>query len=224
MIADKIADKIAERIETSRIIPVIALDRAEDAVDLCKALDAGGLRVAEITFRTQAAREAIAVVAKEFPEFALGAGTVTLIDELEAAKEAGAQFAVAPGLNPKIVRRAQEIGLPFFPGIATPSDIEAALDLGCRLLKFFPAGEMGGVKTIKALYGPYAHRGVRFIPTGGVTAANLAEYLATPGVAAIGGSWIVAKPLLKARDWKQVAALTREAVEVVSKGPASKSS
>jgi len=202
---------IEKRIE-KKIIPVIALEEAKDAVALCKTLKECGLEVAEITFRTPAAREAIRIVAREFPEFALGAGTVTTLDELEGAKEAGAQFAVAPGLNPKIVRRAKEIGLPFFPGVCTPSDIEAALDLGCQILKFFPAGEMGGVKMIKALYGPYAHRGIRFIPTGGVNADNVAEYLAQPAVIAVGGTWIVDKAILKAKDWAQVSKLTREAL------------
>lgn len=203
---------IEDRIKTGKLIPVIALEDAASAVDLCKALQAGGLEVAEITFRTASAREAIATVAQEFPSFALGAGTVTTLEELEAAKEAGAQFAVAPGLNPKIVQRARETGLPFFPGIATPSDIEAALELGCKTLKFFPAGAMGGPKMLKALYGPYKHRGVQFVPTGGVNALNLKEYLDTPGVIAAGGSWIVAKNLLAEKQWDEVTRLTKEAL------------
>ena len=205
-----------QRIEQGRIIPVIALEDATDAVPLCKALQAGGLTVAEITFRTKAAPEALRTVAREFPEFILGAGTVTLLDEVEAAKDAGAQFAVAPGFNPKIVTRAQELDLPFFPGVCTPSEVEAALDLGCRILKFFPAGAMGGLKVIKALYGPYSHRGVKFIPTGGVNAGNLAEYIAHPAVLAVGGSWIVSKALLKAKDWSRVTELTREAVQIAT--------
>ncbi len=207
---------IVEQIKKTRIVPVIALEDAGDAVELCKALKAGGLEVAEITFRTKAAREALKIVANEFPEFMLGAGTVTTLDELEAAKEAGAQFAVAPGLNPKIVSRAQELGLPFYPGICTPSDIEAALDLGCQTLKFFPAGAIGGVKMIKAIYAPYKHRGIEFIPTGGVTADNLTEYLSAPGVIAIGGSWIVAKDLLAAKNWDEVTNLTKIAIEVAA--------
>lgn len=206
--------KIIERIEQEKIIPVIALDNAADAPDLCNALREGGLTVAEITFRTAAAPDAIALVAKEFPEFALGAGTVTTSEEVDRAADAGAQFAVAPGLNPDIVRRAGERGLPFFPGVCTPSDVEAALQLGCRLLKFFPAGVMGGVKMLKALYGPYRHRGVRFVPTGGVSVENLAEYLSNPAVAAIGGSWIVDKKLLAAKDWKAITELTAEAVKI----------
>ena len=110
------------------------------------------------------------------------------------------------------------MGLPFFPGVCTPSDIEAALECGCQVLKFFPAGEMGGVKTIKALYAPYAHRGVRFIPTGGVNAGNVAEYLSQPGVLAVGGSWIVDKAILKAKDWEQVTRLTRAALQAIERG------
>ena len=139
-----------------------------------------------------------------FPEFMLGAGTVTTFEEVEAAKEAGAQFAVAPGCNPKIVKRARELDLPFFPGVCTASDIESALDCGCETLKFFPAEAAGGTKMIKALYAPYKHRGIRFIPTGGVTADNLTDYLSQPGVLAIGGSWIVAKDLLGAKNWDKV--------------------
>jgi len=207
---------IVERIEKGRVIPVIALEDPADAVPLCQALKAGGLEVAEITFRTPAAREAMRIVAGEFPEFILGAGTITTTDEVDAAKEAGAQFAVSPGLNPLVLRRAQEVGLPFFPGVCTPTEVETALALGCTLLKHFPTGAVGGLKFIKALYGPYAHRGVRFIPTGGVTAENLAEYLAHPAVAAVGGSWLTARPLLEARDWDKVTELTREAVRIAS--------
>jgi len=207
---------IVERIKKGKIIPIIAIDNAQDAVPLCKALKAGGLEVAEVTFRTSAAREALKIVASEFPEFVLGAGTVTTLDEVDAAKEAGAEFAVAPGLNAKIVKRAQEVGLPFFPGIATPSDLEAALDLGLKLVKFFPAGNLGGVGMIKALSGPYAHRGVQFIPTGGVDANNVVEYLSLPTVAAVGGSWIVEKSILKAKQWDKVTELTKAALAKIA--------
>lgn len=208
---------LKERIERGRIVPVIVLEDAADAAPLCEALRAGGLEVAEITFRTPAAREALAIVKGEFPEFALGAGTVTTLDELEAAVDAGAQFAVAPGLNPRIVRRARELGLPFFPGVCTPSEIEAALDEGCQWLKFFPAGAMGGVKTIKALSSAYAHRGVRFLPTGGVTPENLADYLHAPGVVAVGGSWLVDKKLIQQKDWETIQELTRVALGIAQR-------
>lgn len=203
---------IIEQISSAHIVPVIALDDADNAVPLCKALAAGGLKVAEITFRTAAAAESIRLVAKEFPDFALGAGTVTLPGELEEAISAGSRFAVAPGCNPEIVKAARAADLPFFPGVCTPSDIEAALACGCQLLKFFPAGAMGGVKTLKALYAPYKHRGISFVPTGGITADNMAEYLQTTGVVAIGGSWIVASNLINNGEWQQITDLTAEAV------------
>jgi 2-dehydro-3-deoxyphosphogluconate aldolase/(4S)-4-hydroxy-2-oxoglutarate aldolase len=203
---------IEKKIEKGRIIPVIALEDAKDAAPLCRALKAGGLEVAEITFRTKAAREAIRIVAEEFPEFILGAGTVTTIQEVKDAKQAGAQFAVAPGFNPRIVEMAQELHLPFFPGVCTPGEVEAALEKDCRILKFFPAGIMGGPAMVKALYGCYAHRGVRFIPTGGVTAQNVNEYLSHESVIAVGGTWIVEKAILKAKDWDMVTKLTSEAL------------
>ena len=203
---------IKDQIAAAHIVPVIALDNADQAIPLCQALAAGGLKVAEITFRTDAAAEAIKLVAKEFPDFALGAGTVTLQSELDNAVAAGARFAVAPGCNPNIVQAARDADLPFFPGVCTPSDIETALSCGCQLLKFFPAGAMGGVKTLKALYAPYKHRGISFVPTGGITAENMGEYLSTPGVVAIGGSWIVASSLVNAGEWQQITDLTATAV------------
>jgi 2-dehydro-3-deoxyphosphogluconate aldolase / (4S)-4-hydroxy-2-oxoglutarate aldolase len=212
--------EILERIQHGKIVPVIALERVEDAVPLCQALEAGGLTVAEITFRTKAAREAIKTVAREFPQFTLGAGTVTTLTELEAALAAGAGFAVAPGFNPRIVRAAQELGLPFFPGVANPSDIEGALELGCETLKFFPAAALGGPKMIKAIYAPYKHRGIRFIPTGGIELDNMNDYLQTPGVIAIGGSWIVSKKWLDAGAWSAVTEATRQAVLKARETPA----
>lgn len=206
-------DILAE-VAAARIVPVVVLDRAADAIPLCKALAAGGLKVAEITFRTAAAKEAIALVAKEFPEFSLGAGTVTTLEEVAAAKAAGARFAVAPGCNPDIVKAAQAAGLAFWPGVCTPSDVERALACGCTTLKFFPASAAGGLPMLKAIHAPYQHRGVRFVPTGGIEAGNLAEWLKTPGVIACGGTWMVAAKLVKAGDWAQVTKLTAEAVAV----------
>lgn len=207
---------IDERIKEAKIIPVIAIEDAEDTALLLKALEKGGLRVAEFTFRTKAAREAIRIAAQEFPDFAVGAGTVTRREELDAAVQAGAQFGVAPGFNAKIVARAQELNFPFFPGVCTASEIEAALESGCQLLKYFPAGAMGGMEMIKALYGPFSHRKVQFIPTGGVTAANLAEYLSHPSIAAVGGTWLVTKKLLADKNWAEITRLTAEAVQIAA--------
>ncbi len=205
-----VSPELLKRIEETRIIPVIALPSADDAIPLAKALADGGLPCAEITFRTEAGREGIRRIAKEFPEFLLGAGTVTTPAGVDAAKEAGAQFAVAPGCNPVILQRANEIGLPFFPGVMTPSDIERALECDCSLLKFFPAEAAGGVAMLKALFAPYKHRGVRFIPTGGISATNAGSYLKEDAVVAVGGSWMTAG--LANQDWDQITRLAREAV------------
>ncbi|MDK2971397.1 MAG: 2-dehydro-3-deoxyphosphogluconate aldolase / (4S)-4-hydroxy-2-oxoglutarate aldolase [Candidatus Sumerlaeota bacterium] len=195
---------IEERLAEARLVPVIALPRAEDAVPLCEALGAGGLRCAEMTFRTAAGREGLKLAVERFPDFLVGAGTVTTPEEAKQAADAGARFAVAPGTNPHVIETALAAGLPFSPGVCTPSDIEAALACGVTLLKFFPAEAAGGVKFLKAIAAPYKHRGVRFVPTGGINEKNAAAYLAMKEVVAVGGSWIVASELLEARDWKEV--------------------
>lgn len=205
---------ILAAVAAARIVPVIVLEKAVDAVPLCKALAAGGLQVAEITFRTAAAKEAIALVAREFPDFVLGAGTVTTPEEVTAARTAGARFAVAPGCNPDIVRLAQTAGLPFWPGVCTPSDVERALAIGCTTLKFFPAVAAGGIPMVKSLHAPYQHRGVRFVATGGIETGNLRDWLKTPGVIAIGGTWMVAPKLIQAGNWAEITRLTAEAVAV----------
>ncbi|MFP4499603.1 MAG: bifunctional 4-hydroxy-2-oxoglutarate aldolase/2-dehydro-3-deoxy-phosphogluconate aldolase [Candidatus Hydrogenedentota bacterium] len=201
-------------IQQYAVAPVIAIESEASALPLADALIAGGLPIAEITFRTEAAGAVIERLTRERPELLVGAGTVLTIENLEAAHAAGAQFAVAPGLNPAVVRRANELGLPFIPGIMTPSDIEAGLALGCYTLKFFPAGALGGAAMIKAIAGPYRHTGVRFMPTGGVNADNLAGYLALPEVAAVGGTWIAKKDDIAARAWKAISARCRAIGEI----------
>ena len=205
---------ILAAVAAARIVPVIVLEKATDAVPLCKALAAGGLQVAEITFRTAAAKDAIAIVAREFPDFILGAGTVTTPEEVTAARTAGARFAVAPGCNPDIVKLAQAAGLPFWPGVCTPSDVERALAIGCTTLKFFPAVAAGGIPMVKSLHAPYQHRGVRFVATGGIETGNLKEWLSTPGVIAIGGTWMVAPKLIQAGNWAEITRLTAAAVAI----------
>jgi 2-dehydro-3-deoxyphosphogluconate aldolase/(4S)-4-hydroxy-2-oxoglutarate aldolase len=173
----------------------------------------------EITFRTAAAEESIRRISSRFPEILVGAGTLLEEGQVLRAKDAGAGFGLAPGLNPEIVAAAREAGLQFSPGVMTPGEVEQALSLGCRLLKFFPAEAAGGVKMLKSLAGPYAHTGVKFIPTGGISMENLAAYLKLPIVAAIGGSWMVDKQLVSDGKWAEITRLTREALDAAALSP-----
>ena len=202
-----------DRILAKRIVPVVVLDHVESAEPLAEALLAGGLDIMEITFRTSAAEAAIERITASYPEILLGAGTLLDKEQVKRAKNAGAVFGLAPGFNPEIVAAANEIGLQFSPGVMTPSEVEGALMLGCRLLKFFPAEVAGGLNMLKALAGPYGHTGVRFIPTGGVALGNLAAYLKLPVVAAIGGSWMVDRQLVNDGKWAEITRITREAIE-----------
>jgi 2-dehydro-3-deoxyphosphogluconate aldolase/(4S)-4-hydroxy-2-oxoglutarate aldolase len=205
-----------DRILSKRIVPVVVLDRADDAEALAEALLAGGLDIMEITFRTAAAEESIRRIAARFPEILLGAGTLLEDDQVHRARDAGAVFGLAPGLNPRTIATAAAVGLAFSPGVMTPGEVEQALALGCRLLKFFPAETAGGTAMLKALAGPYGHTGVKFIPTGGITSGNLAGYLSLPVVAAIGGSWMVDKQLIATGNWSEITRLTREAVDAAA--------
>jgi 2-dehydro-3-deoxyphosphogluconate aldolase/(4S)-4-hydroxy-2-oxoglutarate aldolase len=195
------------------IIPVVALDRAEDALPLVDALSGGGLACAEITFRTAAAAAAIGAVRLHRPDVLVGAGTILTTAQADAAIEAGASFLVAPGFNPVVVRHSLARGIPIVPGVCTPSEIEQALALDITLLKLFPAGPIGGVPYIKALTGPYPM--VRFVPTGGITIGNVAEYLAVPQVVACGGTWLARADMILAGDFAGVEALARDAVVAV---------
>ncbi len=205
-----------DRILAKRIVPVVVLDCANDAEPLAEALLAGGLDIMEITFRTDAAEESIRRIAKSFPEVLLGAGTLLDADQVKRAKDAGAVFGLAPGLNPATIATAKEVDLQFSPGVMTPSEIEQALSLDCKLLKFFPAEAAGGVKMLKSLAGPYAHTGVKFTPTGGITSDNLQDYLKLPVVAAIGGSWMVDKKLVIGGKWKEITEITKHALELAA--------
>ena len=202
--------EILKQLEANKLVPVIAIDKAEDADKLADALIAGGLPVAEITFRTAAAEASIKAMAKR-PEMVLGAGTVLNVDTVKKAVDAGAKFIVSPGFNPKVVSYCVQNKIPITPGVATPTEIEFALDHGLSVVKFFPAEAIGGIKTLKAFAAPYGM--MRFIPTGGITEKNVGEYLSFKPVLACGGSWMVAKELLSAGNWAEVTRLTREAVE-----------
>ena len=205
---------VFEKIARLGVVPVIAIDSAKDALPLADALIAGGLPVAEITFRTPAAAEVIRAIAEKRPEMLVGAGTVLNRESLLLAAEAGAKFAVAPGLNPSTVEAARQLGLPFVPGTANPSDVELGLAYDCKLLKFFPAEALGGVKLLKAIYAPYKHTGVRFMPTGGVKPDNLADYLSCPAVAAVGGTWLAKPADIAAGKWDEITARCKAACEV----------
>ncbi len=200
-------------LEAHPIVPVIVLDDAAHAEPLAEALLKGGLKVIEITFRTDSAAESIDRIARRFPEMAVGAGTVVTPAQAKRAIEAGSQFGLAPGTDPATIGVFRDAGIPFIPGIATPSEIQTALREGCRLLKFFPAGTMGGISMLKALAAPYANLGIRFCPTGGVSPDNLSEYLALPSVFAVGGSWIATRADITGKNWKRITENARIALD-----------
>ncbi|EHN68504.1 bifunctional 4-hydroxy-2-oxoglutarate aldolase/2-dehydro-3-deoxy-phosphogluconate aldolase [Aliivibrio fischeri] len=204
---------INEQLQSLKVIPVIALDNAEDIIPLGKVLSDNGLPAAEITFRSDAAVEAIRLLKQSQPHMLIGAGTVLNGEQALAAKEAGASFVVSPGFNPNTVKACKEIGIDIVPGVNNPSTVEAALEMGLTTLKFFPAEASGGLNMVKSLVGPYGD--IRLMPTGGITASNIKDYLAVPQVLACGGTWMVDKKLIENKDWDTIARLTREVVEQV---------
>jgi len=194
------------------IIPVIVIENADDAVPLAEALLAGGLDVIEVTCRTPAAKNALINIKKNLPEMLLGAGTIVTQEQANMCLDAGVSFGVAPGLNPDTVRIFHEAGTLFIPGVMTPSEIEQGLALGCKFLKFFPAGSAGGPIMLKSLGGPYAPLGVRFCPTGGVNIHNMNDYLSLPIVSAVGGSWLATKEQIAGRQWNVITRQVKDAV------------
>lgn len=193
------------------LIPVIKIENPDDAVPLAKALIDGGLPAAEITFRTACAAEAIKNITEAYPEMLVGAGTVLTCEQVDAAIAAGSKFLVSPGLNPKVTAYALSKGITMLPGCSNPSDIEAALELGLKTVKFFPAEAAGGLKMLKAMAAPYGQ--LNFMPTGGINAENLLEYLKFNKIVACGGSFMVADDLVKAKKWDEITALTKDAVK-----------
>ena len=193
------------------LIPVIKIENAEDAVPLAKALIDGGLPAAEITFRTDCAADAIKRITDAYPEMLVGAGTVLTTEQVDAAIAAGSKFLVSPGLNPKVTAYALSKGVPMLPGCANPSDVEAALELGLKTVKFFPAEAAGGLKMLKAMAAPYGQ--LTFMPTGGINADNLLDYLKFNKIVACGGSFMVADQLVKDKKWDEITALTKDAVK-----------
>jgi 2-dehydro-3-deoxyphosphogluconate aldolase/(4S)-4-hydroxy-2-oxoglutarate aldolase len=210
------AKPLAEDISASGVIAVLVIDEANDAVPLARALLEGGIRVMELTLRTPAALDALRAIRREVPDMVAGIGTILTVDQLHAARDADAAFGVSPGCNPRLLAAAREAGFSFGPGIATPTDIEIAIEHGCRLLKFFPAEQLGGLSYLRAMSAPYAHLGVRYIPLGGLTETNAGAYLNDPLIAAIGGSWIAPRDLIKARDWAAITANARGACSLAA--------
>lgn len=205
--------EMLQKIQEIGIVPVVVLEDAKDAAPLAKALCEGGLPCAEVTFRTAAAEESIRIMVQEFPEMLVGAGTVLTTDQVDRAVAAGAKFIVSPGLNPRIVKYCVDKSILIVPGCSNPSDVEQALENGLDVVKFFPAEQAGGLAMIKAMAAPYV--GVKFMPTGGINAQNVRDYLAYDRILACGGSWMVKGDLVKAGDFEKITALAKEAVEIV---------
>ena len=204
---------VLQLMKKSGVIPVVVLDDTAKALPTANALLAGGVSVMEITFRTAAAADSIKAVSENCPEMLVGAGTVVTLDQCKQALECGAKFIVSPGFDPEVVSWCVERNIPITPGCVTPTEIMTALKLGLNVVKFFPAGVYGGLKAMKALAAPFG--GVKFIPTGGVDAKNLKEYLEAPFVHAVGGSWLCPKKEIAAGNFDAVTALCREASEIV---------
>lgn len=204
---------LAEKVKEARIVAVLSVNDKNDAVDLANALVDGGIKAIELTLRTPNAFECASAIAEKAQKVMLGIGTVLTPDQAAESKRRGADFAVSPGCNVRVIDAAKEVGLPFAPGIMTPSEIEQSLEHDCTLMKFFPAGTTGGMKHLESMAAPYKHLGVSFIPLGGLKLSNMKEYLDSPLVAAIGGSWIAPANLIKARDW---AAIRKNAEEASS--------
>ncbi|MBW3695869.1 bifunctional 4-hydroxy-2-oxoglutarate aldolase/2-dehydro-3-deoxy-phosphogluconate aldolase [Vibrio sp. T187] len=208
------SQELISALKSYKVIPVIQIDDAAQAVPLAKALVENGLPVAEVTFRTEAAAEAIRLMREAYPEMCIGAGTVLNAEQVDKAKAAGAEFVVAPGLNPTTVKYCQEVGMPIVPGVNSPSQIEQGLELGLTFMKFFPAEASGGIAMVKSLLAPYVN--VSLMPTGGIGKGNVSDYLGLDRVICCGGTWMVAPKLIAEGNWDEIGRLVREAVEHVA--------
>lgn len=196
--------ELVEQIGKSRIIAVLIVDNVADAVPLAKTLLDGGIDIMELTLRTPAAIGALKEIKAKIPEMTAGIGTILSPEQVVDVKSAGAVFGVAPGYNPRVLAKAKDLGLPFAPGVCTPSEIEWAVEAGCRILKFFPAETNGGIKNLSAMAAPYAHLGLKYIPLGGINQENLSQYLKNSSVIAVGGSWIAQRDEIKSNDWHSI--------------------
>ncbi|SDS75946.1 2-dehydro-3-deoxyphosphogluconate aldolase / (4S)-4-hydroxy-2-oxoglutarate aldolase [Paraoerskovia marina] len=205
---------------SARVVPVVVADGEAEGLNVADALRRGHLPIAEITFRVAGAAAAIRAISEDYPEMLVGAGTVIRPDQVDAAVEAGARFLVSPGISEAVVARARAHEIPIIPGVATPSDIMRAVELGLDTVKLFPAGTLGGPAAVKAFAAPFP--GLRFVPTGGISAHNMGDYLMLPQVLAVGGSWMVDRALVQGEDWERVTELSRDAVELAEQVVASR--
>jgi len=209
-------ESIMQRLEAAKVVAGFSIDRIEDAVPLAKALLAGGISVVELTLRTEAGMAAIKEISEGVPDMLLGVGTILTPDQARQVKANGADFGVSPGMNRNVIRAAQAADLPFAPGILTPSELEAALECGCRFVKFFPAEAAGGIPYLRSISTPYAHLGVKFFPLGGLNANNMVNYLLEKNVPAIGGSWIVKPDLVAQKAWDQITTRAAEVCQIAA--------
>lgn len=206
---------IIDKIDHAGIVAVLVIDEEKHAVPLAKALLAGGVDTIELTLRTPAALDAVKAIKKGVPEVTLGVGTVLTVDQVKAVAALGADFAVAPGCNPKVIAEAQRQELSFAPGVMTPTDIEIAIENGCRILKYFPAESSGGMKHLTNIVAPYQYLDLKFIPLGGLNIQNARAYLESPLISAIGGSWLAKRPAIQAEDWESIGTNAREISELI---------
>ncbi|MFC1634307.1 bifunctional 4-hydroxy-2-oxoglutarate aldolase/2-dehydro-3-deoxy-phosphogluconate aldolase [Planctomycetota bacterium] len=210
-------DALCNKMYQSGVIAVLVIDEVKDAVPLARALLEGGVDIMELTLRTPAAVDALQEIKNHVPEMMVGIGTVLASDQVRQITKLGAAFGVAPGLNPNVVKTAQKEGLPFSPGIVTPSDIECAIELGCNVLKYFPAEPAGGLAYLKSMANPYTHLGLKYVPLGGLNQDNFKAYLEFPSILAVGGSWIAKRDVIQKNDWKTITEIARQTSQVVKK-------
>jgi len=209
------SDNALSRLRKTGVIAVLVVDNPQRAVKLARALLAGGVDIMELTLRTSAALDCLKAVTSEVPEMMAGAGTVIFPEQVDQVLAAGAAFGVSPGTNANVIRHAIDKGLPFAPGVMTPTDVDVAVQCGCRELKFFPAEPAGGLKMLDSIKAPYAHLGLKYIPLGGVTTQNLPSYLKDPDIIAVGGSWLAKKDMIDSERWDEITAAAREARTIV---------
>jgi 2-dehydro-3-deoxyphosphogluconate aldolase/(4S)-4-hydroxy-2-oxoglutarate aldolase len=211
------SDTALTRLRKTSVIAVLVVDDPKRAVKLAHALLDGGVDIMELTLRTPAALDCLRAVTSEVPQMMAGAGTIIFPEQVDQVLAAGAAFGVAPGTNATVIRYAIEKGLPFAPGVMTPTDVDVAVQCGCRELKFFPAEPSGGLNMLGSIKAPYAHLGLQYIPLGGVTTSNLPSYLKDPDVIAVGGSWLAKKDMIDAERWSEITAAAREAREIAER-------